>query len=98
MYFQLMNILKATTICREHGVNAVTTFTKQPGAQLTEVAMHHRKPPLPLAKHRCALVAASTVPLYEKKECQSISVSHAHNAQAASTCASLLSCLNALHQ
>ncbi|KAL0021938.1 hypothetical protein WJX79_009166 [Trebouxia sp. C0005] len=37
---------------REHGVGAVTTLTNQPGAQLSEVAMHHRKPPLPPAKHR----------------------------------------------
>ncbi|DBA74270.1 hypothetical protein WJX77_010300 [Trebouxia sp. C0004] len=37
---------------REHGVGPVTTLTKQPGAQLSEVAMHHRKPPLPPAKHR----------------------------------------------
>ena len=73
-----MTSLKGSTICREHGVGAVTALTKQPGAQLSEAAMHHRKPPLPPAKHRCALFAASTVPLCNKKEHYSLSVSHVH--------------------
>jgi hypothetical protein len=64
-------------------VGAVTALTTQPGAQLSEAAMHHRKPPLPPAKHRCAGFAASTVSLSNKKEHYSISVSHVHR----STCA-----------
>lgn len=54
---------------------AFTALTKQPGAQLSEVVMHHRKPPLPPAKHRCACFAASTV---SKKEQYSFSVNHVH--------------------